>query len=164
MKKQNFVILLCVLLTITFSIGYSIFRTSIDVVGKTAAMKDINVVFYSVEKTDELDSDDATAYINEDNKELIINVPKLKRKGAYTKYLVTVKNTGSIPVKLETINEYGTSVDDLIKITYDGIGITDEVINPGQTTTFNIKVSLDNSLTEDYVETEFQIRLNYIQA
>lgn len=164
MKKQNFIILLFVLFTITFSIGYSIFRTSIDVVGKTAATKDINVIFCDVEKTDEVDSDEATAFISENNKELIINVPNLKNKGAYTKYLVTVKNTGSVPVKLETINEYGTSLDDSIKVIYDGLGTTDEVIKPGQTTTFNIKVSLENDLIEDYIEMEFLIKLNYIQA
>lgn len=164
MRRQNIFIITFILLTLTFSAGYAIFRTSATVTGKTAAAKDFNVVFYKVEKIEEVGSENAYFNISEDRKLLVINVPKLMYEGSYANFTITIKNTGALPAKLESIYEYGIDVNSALKVTYDGIGITDTIISPGQVSTFNVKVAWDGDLIEDYEELEFTIKLNYVQA
>lgn len=164
MKKQNIFIVVIILFILTFTLGYSIFKVSVTVTGKTAAAKDFNIQFYEVKKIEEIGSENASSKISDDKKALLINVPKLKYKGAYANFLITVKNVGNLPAKLESIYEYGTDVNNALKVTYDGIGITDNIIFPGQTATFNIKVIWDEDLAQDYEELEFMIKLNYVQA
>ena len=85
-------------------------------------------------------------------------------EGSYANFTITIKNTGTLPAKLESIYEYGIDVNSALKVTYDGIGITDTIISPGQVSTFNVKVAWDGDLIEDYEELEFTIKLNYVQA
>lgn len=164
MKKQNIFIGVIILFILTFTLGYSIFKASVTITSKAAAAKDFNIQFYEVKKIEEIGSENASAKISDDKKDLVINVPKLKYKGAYANFLITIKNVGNLPAKLESIYEYGTDVNNVLKVIYDGIGITDTIIFPGQVETFNIKVIWNEDLTQDYEDLEFMIKLNYVQA
>lgn len=163
MKKQSLLIVIVILILLGLSVGYSVFRVSINVKGKTSIVKDLDVEFESIGKIEESGSYGAIAEISDDKKTVLINVPKLSYMGAYVVVPITVKNVGQLPAKLESIYEYGTNDNDAIKITYDGIAITDKALNPMEEEKFFIKVSWENELKQDSSEIEFYIRFNYVQ-
>lgn len=163
MKKQSLLIVIVILILLGVSVGYSVVRISTNVKGKTSIVKDLDVEFESIGKIEEHGSYDATAEISDDKKTVLINVPKLSYMGAYAVVPITVKNVGQIPAKLESIYEYGTNDNEAIKITYDGIAVTDKALNPLEEEKFFIKVSWENELKQDSSEIEFYIRFNYVQ-
>lgn len=130
MKKQSLLIVIVILILLGVSVGYSVVRISTNVKGKTSIVKDLDVEFESIGKLEEYGSYGATAEISDDKKTVLINVPKLSYMGAYAVVPITVKNVGQIPAKLESIYEYGTNDNEAIKITYDGIAVTDKALNP----------------------------------
>ena len=163
MKKQSLLIVIVILILLGVSVGYSVVRISINVKGKTSIVKDLDVEFESIGKIEEYGSYGATAEISDDKKTVLINVPKLSYMGAYAVVPITVKNVGQLPAKLESIYEYGTNDNEAIKITYDGIAVTDKALNPLEEEKFFIKVSWENELKQDSSEIEFYIRFNYVQ-
>lgn len=163
MKKQSLLIVIVILILLGVSVGYSVVRISTNVKGKTSIVKDLDVEFESIGKLEEYGSYGATAEISDDKKTVLINVPKLSYMGAYAVVPITVKNVGQIPAKLESIYEYGTNDNEAIKITYDGIAVTDKALNPLEEEKFFIKVSWKNELKQDSSEIEFYIRFNYVQ-
>lgn len=163
MKKQSLLIVIVILILLGVSVGYSVVRISTNVKGKTSIVKDLDVEFESIGKLEEYGSYDATAEISDDKKTVLINVPKLSYMGAYAVVPITVKNVGQLPAKLESIYEYGTNDNEAIKITYDGIAVTDKALNPMEEEKFFIKVSWENELKQDSSEIEFYIRFNYVQ-
>ena len=90
MKKQNLFVVLLVLCIITMAVGYSIFRTDIEVNGRTAVFEDLQVIFVKIGKIEEINSMDASAVISKDGKKVTISVPKLMVKGAYAKIPITI--------------------------------------------------------------------------
>ena len=163
MKKQSLLIVIVILILLGVSVGYSVVRISTNVKGKTSIVMDLDVEFESIGKLEEYGSYDATAEISDDKKTVLINVPKLSYMGAYAVVPITVKNVGQLPAKLESIYEYGTNDNEAIKITYDGIAVTDKALNPLEEEKFFIKVSWENELKQDSSEIEFYIRFNYVQ-
>lgn len=163
MKKQSLLIVIVILILLGVSVGYSVVRISTNVNGKTSIVKDLDVEFESIGKIEEYGSYGATAEISDDKKTVLINVPKLSYMGAYAVVPITVKNVGQLPAKLESIYEYGTNDNEAIKITYDGIAVTDKALNPMEEEKFFIKVSWENELKQDSSEIEFYIRFNYVQ-
>lgn len=163
MKKQSLLIVIVILILLGVSVGYSVVRISTNVKGKTSIVKNLDVEFKSIGKIEEYGSYGATAEISDDKKTVLINVPKLSYMGAYAVVPITVKNVGQIPAKLESIYEYGTNDNEAIKITYDGIAVTDKALNPLEEEKFFIKVSWENELKQDSSEIEFYIRFNYVQ-
>lgn len=164
MKKQSLLIVIAILILLGVSVGYSVVRISTNVKGKTSIVKNLDVEFESIGKIEEYGSYGATAEISDDKKTVLINVPKLSYMGAYAVVPITVKNVGQIPAKLESIYEYGTNDNEAIKITYDGIAVTDKALNPLEEEKFFIKVSWENELKQDSSEIEFYIRFNYVQG
>lgn len=164
MKKQSLLIVIVILILLGVSVGYSVVRISTNVKGKTSIVKNLDVEFESIGKIEEYGSYGATAEISDDKKTVLINVPKLSYMGAYAVVPITVKNVGQIPAKLESIYEYGTNDNEAIKITYDGIAVTDKALNPLKEEKFFIKVSWENELKQDSSEIEFYIRFNYVQG
>ena len=163
MKKQSLLIVIVILILLGVSVGYSVVRISTNVKGKASIVKDLDVEFESIGKLEEYGSYGATAEISDDKKTVLINVPKLSYMGAYAVVPIMVKNVGQIPAKLESIYEYGTNDNEAIKITYDGIAVTDKALNPLEEEKFFIKVSWENELKQDSSEIEFYIRFNYVQ-
>ena len=164
MKKQSLLIVIVILILLGVSVGYSVVRISTNVKGKTSIVKDLDVEFESIGNLEEYGSYGATAEISDDKKTVLINVPKLSYMGAYVVVPITVKNVGQMPAKLESIYEYGTNDNEAIKITYDGIAVTDKALNPLEEEKFFIKVSWENELKQDSSEIEFYIRFNYVQG
>ena len=164
MKKQNLIIVLVVLCIITLAIGYSIFRTNVEVSGKMASGKNLDVMFTKIGDIEQVGSVNANAIISTDGKRVSIDVPNLMYKGAYVVVPISLKNVGSIPARLESINEYGIGYNSPVKVSYSGIGITDEVLNPGDIQNFKVKVSWTKNNTIELNKYKFVIKFNYIQA
>ena len=123
----------------------------------------INVEFKSIGKIYESGSVDAEATISKDRKIIFINIPKLTYQGSYVIIPIKVENVGTVPVRLSSIYEYDTKDSDTIKVYYDGIAITDKVLNPGDIEEFRVKVIWENNQDNKPIEMNFYIRLNYIQ-
>lgn len=164
MKKQNIFIVLLVLCLLTLTIGYSLFRTNVEVRGKTAALESLNVVFTRIGKIEEVGSQEASATISDDKKNVTINVPKLMYKGAYAEIPITIKNVGTLPARLESIVQYGIGNNSSILVTYDGIGVTDAVLNPCEERNFKVKVLWAFDLFNASSNYEFCIKFNYVQG
>lgn len=165
MKKQNLFIVLIVLCILTLAIGYSIFKTNVEVSGKMASSKNLDVIFTKIGNIEQVGSINASAFISVDSKRVTINVPNLLYKGSYVIVPISLKNVGTIPARLESISEYGIGYNSPVKVTYTGIGISNEILNPGDEQNFSVKVywsrSSINELNNKY---EFVIKFNYVQA
>lgn len=164
MRKQKIIVVLIVLIAITLSIGYVLYRTNVDVesLNKTAEAKNLNVIFKKVDNPTEVYSTDASASISENRKNLYISAPNLIKKGAYAEFPVTIKNIGTFPAKLRSINQY--SVGNVpVLVSYNGIGVTDQVLYPDEEKKFYVKVLLLKEPSSN-IEFNFQINFNYIQA
>lgn len=164
MKKQSMFIVVIAIVAITLAVGYSVFKTNVEVVGKSAVVQDLDVIFSSVGSIEQNKSEGASAVISDDKKTVKVNVPRLLGKGAFAIIPITIKNNGTIPAKLYSINEYGFNAGGAIKVEYNGIGVTDVALNPGDTTTFTIMVTWENDLEGNVEELEFAINFNYVQA
>ena len=164
MKKQNLFIVLVVLCIITLAIGYSIFRTNVEVSGKMASGKNLDVIFTKIGSIEQVGSVDAAASISPDSKRVTINVPNLLYKGAYVIVPISLKNVGGIPARLESISEYGIDYNSPVKVSYSGIGITDKVLNPGDIQNFKVKVYWARNNVKEFNKYEFVIKFNYVQA
>lgn len=164
MKKQNLFVVLLVLCIITMAVGYSIFRTDIEVNGRTAVFEDLQVIFVKIGKIEEINSMDASAVISEDGKKVTISVPKLMVKGAYAKIPITIKNVGTVPAKLRSISQFGLGNNTAISVSYTGIGVTDSVLEPGDKQTFDVKVSWTRDLYNNICNYDFFIKFNYVQG
>ena len=94
---------------------------------------------------------------------LNIYVPNLMQKGAYAEFPVIIKNIGTLPAKLQSINQYSIG-NTLIHVNYKGISVLDEVLYPNEERTFYVNVSLLRDVNVPNVKFDFQINFNYIQA
>lgn len=164
MKKQSLFIVLVVLCMITMAVGYSIFRTNVEVAGKTAMAQDIEVIFTKIGEIKQEGCENATAVISENKKKVTINIDYLKYKGAYADFPITIKNVGTIPARLESIRQFGIGNDSSINISYTGIGVTDSVLNPGDEQNFNVRVSWLRELLNNENKYNFSISFNYVQG
>ena len=165
MRKQRLIVVLIVLFLLTMAVGYVIYRTSVDVKiqGKTASAKNLEVIFKSVGTPTEVYSTGASAIISENRKNLDIFVPNLIRKGAYAEFPVTIKNIGTLPAKIQSINQYNVG-NAAIWVDYKGISVFDEVLYPNEERKFFVKVSLLKEIDVPSIKFDFHINFNYIQA
>lgn len=163
MKKQNLLIILIIFSLLVMLIGYSVFKMSTNIRNVMTSNSDINVEFKSIGKIYESGSVGADAVISKDRKIIFINIPKLTYQGAYVIIPIKVENVGTTPVRLSSIYEYDTKDSDTIKVYYDGIAITDKVLNPGDIEEFRVKVIWENNQDNKPIKMNFYIRLNYVQ-
>ena len=164
MKKQYIIIVLVVLCIIVLATGYNIFRTNVDVRKNTAPAKYMDVIFSKIGVIEELNSTNASAVISRDRKNVTISAPNLMVKGAYAKFPISVKNVGSVPVKLRYINQVSYSSYNAISVTYDGIAVTDQVFYPGEEKDFTVLVKWTGELYNKQENLSFIISFNYIQV
>lgn len=165
MRKQRLIIVLIVLFLLTIATGYVVFRTNVEVEsqGKTASVKNLEVIFKSVGTPTEVYSTNASAVISENKKNLDIYVPNLMQKGAYAEFPVTIKNVGTLPAKLQSVNQYSVG-NAAVWVDYRGISVLDEVLYPKDERNFFVRVSLIREITVPSIKFDFHINFSYIQA
>ncbi len=163
MKKQNLLIILIIFSLLVMLIGYSVFKMSTNIRNVMTSNSDINVEFKIIGKIYESGSVGADAVISKDRKIIFINIPKLTYQGAYVIIPIMVENVGATPVRLSSIYEYDTKDSDTIKVYYDGIAVTDKVLNPGDVEEFRVKVIWENKQDNKPIKMNFYLKLNYVQ-
>jgi len=164
MKKQYMVIIAVVLCMIVLATGYNIFRTNVDVKKNTAPAKYMEVIFSKTGVIEEFNSTGASAVISRDRKNVTISAPNLMVKGAYAKFPITVKNIGTVPVRLRHINQVSYSNFNAISVKYEGIAVTDQVFYPGDEKDFTVLVKWTGELYNQTDNLSFIISFNYIQV
>ena len=147
MKKQNLLIILIIFSLLVMLIGYSVFKMSTNIRNVMTSNSDINVEFKSIGKIYESGSVGADATY----------------QGAYVIIPIMVENVGTTSVRLSSIYEYDTKDSDTIKVYYDGIAITDKVLNPGDVEEFRVKVIWENKQDNKPIKMNFYLKLNYVQ-
>lgn len=163
MKRQSKIIVVLVLCLLTLAIGYYIFKVNVDVKEDHVNNKDLEVIFKEVKKNEQAGGNLASAIISKNDKNLFIYVPDLSYVGSYASFLVTIKNTGSLPARLSSINEYGINNNGYIKISYDDFDVFNKVLEPGQEEVFGIKVTLKKNINNK-IRYDFVINMNYVQG
>lgn len=161
-KKRIIIFLLFIILSIFIS--YYIFKIDSKIINKTADNNNFYVIFERVSSVEKEDCEKVNVKISENKKNVFIDVPKLLKKGAYAKITLTIKNIGSLPAKLVSIEEYGLNTSGPISVTYDGIGITDEPFFPGSERKIVVKIMWDKDLESDFENVNIKIKLNYVQG
>lgn len=165
MRKQNIIFIILVAILLAILAGYGVFRVNSDVETKMTHAKTLEVDFIKIGKIEEVGSIGARAYIHPHRKYVTIEVPKLQYKGAYAKVPITIKNVGLIPAKLKWIDEYGINTNRTINVTYSGIGVTDRVLFPGETSNVFVTVKWDKDIRNTYDnDLYFRISLYYEQG
>ena len=163
MRKSRFLIIILVFAVITLVSGYITFTATVDVPNKMASTENLQIIFDEIGTIYQFNSYNSTAVIKNNKHMIEVNVPELSGVGAYTIIPVTIKNVGNVPAKLESIYQYSRNTYKNYKISYDGIGVTDAPINPGEVKGFNIKVELINNDIE-VPSCNFEIKFNFVQA
>ena len=165
MRKQSVVTIFVLVIILIFSVGYALFSNTVEITGTATATASLDVEFTSASVTTEVGSIDASASISNDHNTLSINVPKLEYPGAYVIISGTITNSGTLPVKLTSIDESNSIADGDIKVSYTNLGSYENVVlNPNGTQTFTVKVEWDADSDASGADLYFAIGLNYTQA
>lgn len=164
MKKRNLLIAILISIILIPFISYYIFRISSNIQNKTARANNLDVVYSKIGIIKEVDSNGAKAVISRNRKDIFIEVPNLLKEGAYASFPITVKNVGGLPAKLSSITEYELNERGPIDIIYDGVGVTDKTILPGEKVDFTVKVIWNKKMYGNSASTKIHIRLNYVQG
>lgn len=164
MNKTRIIFVVLVVIFISVCFGYKVIKTDSEVNNKFASIKDLDVIVYKIGNIEEYESTDATATILQDKKSVIIDVPNLLSKGAYVKIPITIKNVGELPAKLSSIYQNGLSKNSAIKVSYNGIGLMDIVLNPEDERDIEIIIYWDKKDWYEIADIQFLIKFNYIQG
>ena len=161
-SKQSKILIIVIALFLVISVGYAIFSQSIEVKGTASAEGDFNIIFERINQIAGQGSQNATAEIINQGKELQINVPKLEYPTAYSTFNVTVKNNSSMAAKVIGIQTNGIESED-IKVTYTGVN-TGDILNINEEKEVEIRVTWDRNSTNTYVQANFTIAITYEQV
>lgn len=161
-QSKILIIVIALFLVISVSVGYAIFSQSIEVKGTASAEGDFNIIFERINQIAGQGSQNATAEIINQGKELQINVPKLEYPTAYSTFNVTVKNNSSMAAKVTGIQTNGIESED-IKVTYTGVN-TGDILNINEEKEVEIRVTWDRNSTNTYVQANFTISITYEQV
>lgn len=169
MKKQSIAIIGVIAFVLAVAVGYALFSETITINGTATAKGNFDVEFTSIGTPTcsgfSGTCDAATlANIAADKNSINITVDKLQYPGAYVEIPVTVTNVGSIPAILESITETGLETDASVKVSYDGIAVSDAQLAQNGTASFTVKVLWDANSNESSENVSFSIALNYKQV
>ena len=161
MKKKIVIITLSVLVLIMV-IGYSVFSTNLKINGTANIASTWKVVFTKIEEVSKSSGVTVTDTPIASGTSVTFNVD-FKLPGDEIIYKVTVANQGTLDAIIQNIasSELGS---DAIKFKIDGIKIGDKLAK-STTTTFNITISYDSSITSQPSLTDNKLTLDvtYVQ-
>ena len=184
MKKQSIAIIGVIAFVLAVAVGYALFSETLTVTGTAKAkgsfdyeftkVGDIDSVGYTKQTTDPAHE---LTVISDDKNTLTITVNKLDYPGSYVEIPVTVTNVGTIKGKLLSIEETDIwnsetgedTTSSVLEVTYKGIA-KDEVVAPGETQNFTVRVEWPEShklaadANEFEEEVSFTLGLNYEQV
>jgi len=160
-KKKKIITVLCIALCIMV-VGYAAFSTSLSISGTANIASEWKVVFTKIEQvskttgvteqvTPEASGTTATFNVN-------LNAP-----GDMIEYKITVENQGTLDAIIENINASETG-NEAIDFEISNIKIGD-TLTKKTSTTFNVKISYDSSITSQPSNTTNTLTVNitYVQ-
>ncbi len=160
--KKKIVIITLSLLVLIMVIGYSVFSTNLKINGTANIASTWKVVFTKIEEVSKSSGVTVTDTPIASGTSVTFNVD-FKLPGDEIIYKVTVANQGTLDAIIQNIasSELGS---DAIKFKIDGIKIGDKLAK-GTTTTFNITISYDSSITSQPSLTDNKLTLDvtYVQ-
>ena len=160
--KKKIVIITLSLLVLIMVIGYSVFSTNLKINGTANIASTWKVVFTKIEEVSKSSGVTVTDTPIASGTSVTFNVD-FKLPGDEIIYKVTVANQGTLDAIIQNIasSELGS---DAIKFKIDGIKIGDKLAK-STTTTFNITISYDSSITSQPSLTDNKLTLDvtYVQ-
>lgn len=163
-KKKNdkaYLIITLVAVVFTMAIGYAIFSESLNINGTAVTTGTFDVQFSASSVTSSVGCTPVST-ISGDKNGLTISVPDLAYPGANAVVSVTVKNNGTIPADLLSVDVTGNTDTD-VTVTYPTFA-TGVVLAPGETYSFNITVAWATASTVANKNVTFTATLNYQQT
>ncbi len=160
--KKKIVIITLSVLVLIMVIGYSVFSTNLKINGTANITSTWKVVFTKIEEVSKTSGVTITNNPIASGTSVTFNVD-FKLPGDEIIYKVTVANQGTLDAIIQNIasSELGS---DAIKFKIDGIKIGDK-LTKSTTTTFNITISYDSSITSQPSLTDNKLTLDvtYVQ-
>ena len=158
--------LIMILLAVVFvmAIGYAAFSTTLNINGTAQITSSWDVHIEDIAVNNEiLDGKNISASVGQNNLSATFQA-ELVSPGSGVTYDVTIKNSGTLDAKLESIT-FVDSDNEAIVASYSGISQND-VIEAGRTQTFTITVKFNESYTYTPEVTTGSVTMNltYVQA
>lgn len=171
MKKTNkkYLIIVLVVLLLGLAVGYAVSNNVLTISGKaTAKPGEFDMAFTSdCAIIDAVGIDTAGSYAtpSADGDSLKVLVKDLHYPGAGAKVHVVVKNVGTLPAKVKTV-ELSDSVsnrNDIMVKGLDQINTNHPTINPNETCTFDFTVQWAEGSTSVPGDLDFSVAIDYEQ-
>ena len=159
-KKKNGLFLLLLILLLSITVGYAAFAQTLYINGTANARGNFKLKFDEA-NLDSAVGADGTVSINGEDDTLAITV-NLDYPGANAVIKAKVKNSGSIPAQLKSIDILSGDNDPDIKINYT-LGEVGDVIQPNDTKDVYITVTWDEQSSVSDKFASFSAKLNYEQ-
>ncbi len=164
--NKKILILVLIALFLMIDIGYAKNLNEVSVTGTCNIKGKIDIQFanpYIVNAVG-VNEDEIKAEVSSSGNELNVIVSNLAYPGAGVEFSTNIINIGTVPAQIESIEPYGLSNNNAIKINILD-SFNDKVLQPNETYNIRFSVIWDENYNQSVNEkVDFSIVLNYIQA
>ena len=164
MRRRNnklYTVIGIMVLFLSMTMGYALFSNTVSVSGTAVSTGTYNISFRRVDILESVGCNPEVS-ISSDRNTLTINVPDLEKPSSYATINVRVRNYGTIPAELLSVDVTGDGDED-IKIEYPAWE-TGEVLQPSTNYVFPITIRWDEDSTITGKTISFTATLNYRQS
>lgn len=161
-NKKSLVIAVMVAVTLLMATGYAYFSTRLNISGTSNIESNWKVVFTDITKINQTDGVTEKNTPTASGTSATFDVG-LTSPGDVIEYRITVANQGSIDAIIESIDASDTGSDAII---FEVTNIkTGDLLLKGATTTFNVKISYKDSVSEqpNILINQLMVDINYVQ-
>ena len=162
MKQKNIVIgIMCIVVCIMV-IGFAAFSTTLNINGTSSIESNWKVVFTNIQELNKTNGVMINTNPTASGTTATFDV-SLESPGDSIEYQITVANQGTLDAIISNINASETG-SDAIKFEISNIKVGDKLANK-TSTTFNIKISYDDSITSqpEITNNKLTVNITYVQ-
>ncbi len=163
-SHKTSLILILLAVVVVMAVGYAAFAQQLNITGTAEITSTWDVHIEEISVASELNQGKNISATVASDKLSVNFQAELVIPSSSVTYNVTVKNSGTIDAKLDSLL-FDNSQNEAIKYSYSGIALND-VIESGDTQTFTVTVTFDENYTKDpEVKTgTLTMTLGYVQA
>lgn len=163
-SHKTSLILILLAVVVVMAVGYAAFAQQLNITGTAEITSTWDVHIEEISVASELNQGKNISATVASDKLSVNFQAELVIPSSSVTYNVTVKNSGTIDAKLDSLL-FDNSQNEAIKYSYSGIALND-VIESGGTQTFTVTVTFDENYTKDpEVKTgTLTMTLGYVQA
>lgn len=163
-SHKTSLILILLAVVVVMAVGYAAFAQQLNITGTAQINSTWDVHIEEISVASELNQGKNISATVASDKLSVNFQAELVIPSSSVTYNVTVKNSGTIDAKLDSLL-FDNSQNEAIKYSYSGIALND-VIESGETQTFTVTVTFDENYTKDpEVKTgTLTMTLGYVQA